>query len=94
MSFRYEWDEEKYSINLQKHGIRFDEAIQVFSDSNALELIDQSQFEERFIRIGLCFFKGILVVVYCERDEKTIRIISARKATKQEEKNYEERIRF
>lgn len=91
---KIEWDDQKYWINLNKHGIRFEEAYEVFNDENALEMHDDSSDEVRFVRIGLNSKKGVLVVVYCERKENIIRIISARKATKFEEIAYEERIRF
>lgn len=88
------WDFEKYRTNILKHGIRFEDTYEVFSDYNAIEISDLSYGEERFIRLGLSRRKGILVVVYCERFQDTIRIISARKATWTEEKEYEERIRL
>ena len=79
--------------NLKKHGVRFEDAVVVFSDINALEMIDsESAREEGIIRIGLNPLKGIFVVVYCERKENIIRIISARKATLSEEKEYEKRV--
>lgn len=85
---KYEWDENKDSVNDKKHGIRFDEAKAVFADPMAIEFNDDSNDEERFIRIGMSS-RGILTVVYCERAEDIIRIISARKATKQEREAYE-----
>ncbi len=88
----YEWDEEKYQSNLKKHGLKFEDAIEVFHDLNALELLDEHEHEDRFIRIGLNRFKGIMVVVFCERSEEIIRIISARRASKLEVILYEERI--
>lgn len=90
----YEWDDQKYWVNFYKHGIRFEEATIIFSDPNALEIPDERQKEERFILIGLNPLIGVLVVVFCERASRKIRIISARKATQNEEKLYEERIRF
>lgn len=88
----YEWDDEKYQSNLKKHGLKFEDAIEVFHDLNALELLDEHEYEDRFIRIGLNRFKGIMVVVFCERAEEIIRIISARRASKLEVILYEERI--
>lgn len=88
----YEWDRDKYQSNLRKHGIRFEDSFDVFDDLNALELKDDYEQEYRLIRIGLNRRKGILVVVYCERLDDIIRIISARRATKLEEILYEERI--
>jgi len=78
---------------MRKHGISFDEALSVFDDIYA-RLIpdpDHSQEEERFILLGLSQASRILTVVHCYRDEKdTIRIISARKSTKTEQKQYKE----
>lgn len=91
---RYEWDNQKYWVNFHKHGIRFEEATLIFSDPNAIEVLDDDVNEERFILIGMNRSIGVLVVVFCERSEETIRIISARKATLKEEQLYEERIRF
>ena len=87
----YEWDEEKYQSNLKKHGISFEDTFDVFNDLYALEMADDLN-NDRFIRIGLNRIKGIIVVVYCERADDLIRIISARRATKLEEILYEERI--
>lgn len=93
MSFVYEWDEAKYASILKKHGIRFEEALIIFSDSNALEMLDvDSSFEARVIRIGLYSNIGVLVVLYFEREDNKIRIISARFATRTEEGEYEKRI--
>lgn len=90
---RYEWDDEKYIINLNKHGIRFEDALLVFNDIHALEFEDyESGSEIRIVMIGFNVFKGVLVVVYIEKTETLIRIISARKATLREEIEYEKRI--
>lgn len=88
---KYEWDEKKYSSNFKKHGIRFDDAIDIFKDPHQLEYQDEV-FPERIICIGFSFHRGVLVVVI-EESEKAIRIISARKATNREEKDYAQRIR-
>lgn len=90
---KYEWDDEKYLINLNKHGVRFEDALIVFSDIHALEFEDsESGPETRIVMIGFNVFKGVLVVVYIEKTESLIRIISARKATLREEIEYEKRI--
>lgn len=89
---KFEWDEEKSRVNLRKHGIRFEEAQVIWSDPRSLEFFDpdHSDSEDRFIRIGVNIAKGLLFVVFCERKKgKIIRIISARKATKSERKDYE-----
>lgn len=91
---RIELDDQKYWINLNKHRIRFEEAYEIFHDMIALEMLDDSSGQMRFIRIGFNSARGILVVVNCERNEDLIRLISARRATKNEEGAYEERIRF
>lgn len=90
----FTWDEIKNASNFVKHGIWFEEARTVFVDDNALELFDQAQTEdeERFILLGLSTMPRLLIVVYCERDGNIVRIISARKATKKEIREYEKRI--
>jgi uncharacterized protein len=92
---KYVWDEEKYFENQIKHGIRFEDAKDVFSDENAIERVDldSDPEEERFVILGLATI-GKIVVVFCERYEDTIRIISARRATRNEQGEYEKRIRF
>jgi uncharacterized DUF497 family protein len=91
----FEWDEQKNTINRRKHGIWFEEAQQVFDDSNALLFHDteHSEKEDRFIMLGLSASTRVLVVVFCERyNDSNIRIISARKAKKKEIKRYEKGI--
>lgn len=87
----FEWDENKNSINKQKHRISFEEASTVFYDENALLIDDpeHSGAEERFIILGNSFSANLLVVCHCYRESETvIRIISARKATKNETEQY------
>jgi uncharacterized DUF497 family protein len=90
----FEWDEQKNRANRKKHGVWFEEAVQVFDDSNALMFFDEdhSGHEDRFILLGLSASARVLVVIYCERDGQTVRIISARKAKRKEMKRYEEGI--
>ncbi len=90
----YTWDELKNLKNHTKHGVWFEEAQTVFADRNALELYDgdHSDDEDRFILMGMSTTPRLLIVVYCERDQEEIRIISARKATKKEAKDYEKGI--
>ena len=85
------WDQEKARQNIRKHGVSFEEAGSVFYDENALEFFDpdHSQKEDRFILLGLSFKMRILVVCHCSREHSMIRIISARKATRQEAQTYE-----
>ncbi len=88
---RFEWDENKNEINKKKHKISFEEAQTVFYDEEALLIDDpeHSQEEERFIILGLSKKANLLVVCHCYRASDTvIRIISARKATKSETKQY------
>ena len=90
---RFEWDENKNSINQKKHKISFDEAKNVFYDEKALVIDDpeHSEEEERFIILGLSNKANLLVVCHCYRESDTvIRIISARKATTNESKQYYE----
>ena len=86
----FEWNQEKAASNIKKHGVSFDEAVTVFWDKNALIINDpdHSEDEDRFILLGMSENLRILVVIHCERGD-TIRLISARTATKQERKQYE-----
>ena len=86
---RYQWDENKAAINLSKHDVDFADAVSVFSDDLAITIFEDRFEEERFITIGVDIFNRILVVVYTLRDDE-IRLISARKATQRERKQYEE----
>lgn len=88
---KFEWDENKNEINKKKHKISFNEAKTVFYDDNALLIDDpeHSEQEERFIILGTSTKANLLVVCHCYRQSETvIRIISARKATKTETKQY------
>lgn len=84
----FEWDQNKAASNLNKHGIDFADAVTVFDDCNAIMINDPDHDEERFIAIGMDAYGRILVVVYTWRGDD-IRLISARKATKHERKQYE-----
>jgi uncharacterized DUF497 family protein len=86
----FEWDPEKSQHNQKKHGISFNEASTVFADPLSVTIHDplHSDNEERFIILGISHHSKTLVVVHTERKE-TIRIISARKATKKERLCYE-----
>ena len=85
----YQWDRNKANSNLQKHDIDFADAATVFSDDFALTIEDDNPDEDRFITIGMDALGRMLVVVFTWRGED-IRLISARKATRQEQKQYEE----
>ncbi len=85
----YQWDKNKSARNLRKHGIDFADAVSVFSDDLAITIPDERFDEERFITVGLDALGRVLVVVYTWRGQK-IRLISARPATRQERRQYEE----
>ena len=92
---KFEWNDEKNIANFRKHEVWFEEAQTIWADEKSSEFFDpdNSDDEDRFIRIGHSTKPRLLLVVFCEREEgNTIRIISARKATKEEEKDYEEGI--
>ncbi len=84
----YEWNDEKAASNVHKHRIDFADAVSVFADDAAITIVDEHPDEERFITIGIDAFGRILVVVYTWRGDH-IRLISARKATRHERKQYE-----
>ncbi len=91
---KYEWDEEKNRLNLQKHGISFEEAKEVFNDALHISKLDKrfSYFEERWISIGSTSKYKVLVVAnlfFTDEGEEIIRIISARRANKKERQSYE-----
>ncbi len=91
---RFEWDPAKATLNLRKHGIGFDEAATVFEDDEALLIPDpdHSAAEARFVLIGESAVRRLLVVMHCEREEgDVLRIISARRADRQERATYERR---
>lgn len=90
-SVDFEWDDAKDSGNYKKHGVRFSEAASVWHDHDAIEMFDpdHSIEEERWLRLGYSFRTRMLVVVYCEKiDSESIRVISARKATETEVRQY------
>ena len=90
---KFEWDESKAKSNFTKHGVDFDEAKSVFFDEFARVIYDEphSKNEERFVILGTSKRLRILVVVHCFRqDDGAIRIISARKATANEQAQYKE----
>ena len=88
------WDENKAEINIRKHGVSFPEAQSVFDDYDALQIYDpdHSEEEDRFILLGMSSALRVLVVCHCFRgNDEQIRIISARKATKNEKSTYDRR---
>ena len=87
----FEWDEKKGKSNAKKHGISFGEAQTVFLDEHAIQFFDpeHSEDEDRFLLLGTSFKSQTLVVCHCFREkEKKVRIISARKADKDEQQVY------
>jgi len=82
-----EWDRKKAVSNLKKHSVDFVDAVTVLEDERAITISDNYPDEERFITIGRDAFSRILVVVYTWRETR-IRIISARKATARETRQY------
>ncbi len=91
---RIEWDENKNKVNIQKHGVDFRDAAYVFSDPFQLNIADEdhSDHEERWIVLGKNLNDTLLLVVHTDRSHNVIRIISARKATKNEQKRYIQRL--
>ncbi len=94
MNISFTWDSNKNKSNINKHGISFEEARSIFLDQNAIEYYDpdHSEDEDRFLMLGLSYHAKILLVSYTVRKEnnnRIIRIISARKATKLEQTNYQ-----
>ncbi|MCD6261950.1 MAG: BrnT family toxin [Deltaproteobacteria bacterium] len=86
----FEWDEKKAEQNIRKHSVFFEEAATVFSDPFSITIYDplHSKDEDRFVILGMSENNSLLVVIHTERGDK-IRIISARKATKKERRQYE-----
>jgi len=94
VKYIFEWDFNKAKTNLKKHQVSFEDATTVFKDKNMISIFDEkhSENEERWITIGMDVNTRTLVVVHTfitiDEDNTKIRIISARKATKNEEKTY------
>jgi uncharacterized DUF497 family protein len=89
----FHWDIAKAIANFEKHGVPFEEAVTVFGDSNALDWEDvaHSHQEPRFKRLGFSVNRRVLLVVYTirrEHEKETIRIISARQASRKERQAY------
>lgn len=89
---KFSWNKVKAKSNLKKHGVSFEEAQSVFYDDLAVQFYDEdSSDEERFLLLGMSNESRILMVVHCERgsDGGELRIISARKATMNEQQYYQ-----
>ncbi|HAJ63645.1 MAG TPA: hypothetical protein DCP31_34090 [Cyanobacteria bacterium UBA8543] len=90
---RFEWDEQKNRANIGKHGFSFADAWEIFTAPMLEKLDDREDYgEDRWIGIGMLRSR-VVVVVYTERGEDTIRIISLRKALSYERKQYEQALR-
>lgn len=91
--YTFTWDENKNAQNKKKHNVSFEEAETVFFDEDALLEFDDihSVNEERFRMLGRSIEGNLLLVVHCIREETTIRIISARRATISEKREFERR---
>ena len=91
IELRFEWDARKDKANVRKHGVSFEEARTAFYDENAIQFFDpdHSEDEDRFILLGMSFKLRVLVVCHCFRESETVvRIISARKTDRAEERDY------
>ena len=86
----FEWNDEKARVNHAKHGVSFEEATTVFIDELAVPFEDIAH-PERLVLIGESYLRRVLLVVFTERlASGTIRIVSARRATRRERRAYEE----
>jgi len=94
VSLRFEWDPRKARQNLLKHGVSFEEALTVFADPLARIFDDQDHSieEQRDIIVGHSIKERLLVVCFTAQGE-SVRIFSARKATRRERKDYEEHVK-
>ena len=86
----FEWDPFKAQRNLRKHGVEFVDAVIVFDDDRAITLVDEHPSEERYLTFGMDASGRVLAVSYAVR-RSTVRIISARRATRREQAQYEDR---
>jgi uncharacterized DUF497 family protein len=87
---KFEWDEQKNQANIKKHGLDFGDAYKVFEYPMLVNLDNRKDYgEERWIGIGLMDTR-VVVILFAEPDEDTIRVISLRKATSNERKRYEQ----
>jgi len=91
MGLIFEWDEKKALSNLKKHGVSFEEACTAFADELSITIadIEHSKNEDRCVLICKSIKNNTLVVVHLEESDAKVRIISARKATKNEQRTYE-----
>lgn len=91
---QFEWDEDKQKENIRKHGLNLADAWEIFDHPLLAKLDDREDYgEDRWIGVGMMSNGVVIVLVFAEKDRETIRIISMRKATKNERKKYEETIK-
>jgi uncharacterized DUF497 family protein len=92
----FDWDLDKSRENVRKHGVTFEEAATVFGDDDAIIHDDDehSDAEDRFIITGMSARERILLTVYTIREKDVIRIISSRRASRQEKAEYEKKVHF
>ena len=92
MALQFEWDSKKAQSNKKNHGITFEEASTIFGDLLSITIADPTHSigEDRFITIGRSINDKFIVVVHTDRDD-IIRIISARKVTRNEKRQHEQR---
>ena len=88
----YEWDARKARLNARKHGVSFEEAATVFLDPFAMTFDDpdHSADERRYVTVGVSSRQRLLLVAHADKDESTLRLISAREATRREKNAYKE----
>lgn len=88
----FEWDENKNELNIKNHGINFTDAWQIFDAPMLVDIDDREDYgEDRFVGIG--FLKNfVVVIIYTESDDETVRVISLRRALKYERERFEKAI--
>ena len=93
VELRFEWNDRRNAENRRRHGVSFEEARTVFFDEHALLLADpdHSASEDRFVLLGLSSALRTLVVCHCYRNDNVIRIVSARRADREEREQYGQR---
>ncbi len=88
----FEWDTQKNEITVKKHGLSFEEAAEIFANEDTILVYDEehSDLEDRYNAIGFCKRSQLIVVCHCYRENDIIRIVSARKADREEVQLYYE----
>jgi uncharacterized DUF497 family protein len=88
---KFIWDRRKNELNIEKHGLDFADAYKVFESPMMVGLDERKEYgEDRWIGIGLLYGARVVVIVFTEPEEDTIRVISFRKATTEERERYEQ----